>query len=58
MTEEDKEYLQSKIENEGFEYAFVSYSSFKEIQDEKFHELRKAYLKARSELAEYIDIED
>ncbi|HED4408754.1 TPA: hypothetical protein R4328_001876, partial [Pasteurella multocida] len=46
MKQEDREYLQSIIENEGFDYAFVGYSHFKEIQDEEFHKLRLAYLAA------------
>ncbi|HDR1205965.1 TPA: hypothetical protein QB268_001777, partial [Pasteurella multocida] len=47
MKQEDREYLQSIIENEGFDYAFVGYSHFKEIQDEEFHKLRLAYLAAQ-----------
>lgn len=46
------------IENEGFDYAFVHYSDFLEIKDEKFHELRKAFLAAREALTEYIDCEE
>lgn len=40
------EYMNSKIEKEGFHYAFVGYSDFKEVEDDKFHELRMKYLEA------------
>jgi guanylate kinase len=39
---------------EGFHYCFRSYSSFEEIMDEKFHELRKTYLSISSQLEEYV----
>lgn len=42
------------IEAEGFDYAFRSYSSFKEVRDEKFHQLRQAYVQAANELEKYI----
>ena len=57
MKKKDKEYLVETVDQEGFDYAFVDYSSFEEIKDTKFHELREAYLKARKELADYIGIE-
>ena len=40
---------------EGMHYCFEHYSSFEEIMDPKFHELREAYLKAASELTSYVD---
>lgn len=58
MNQEQKDYLQNTIDNEGFDYAFRHYSDFEEIDDPTFHELRKAYLKAQAALAEYIGIED
>ncbi len=57
MKKEDKEYLQERVENEGFDYCFVHYSDFEEIKDKKFHELREAYCKAQEALAEYLDID-
>ena len=42
------------IENEGFEYTFRHYTSFKEIKDKEFHRLREAFLKAAKELEDYI----
>ena len=53
MTKKDKKNLNAAVENEGFDYAFAHYSAFDEIKDEKFHELRKAYLDARQALADY-----
>lgn len=58
MTGKEISYVNDTITNEGFEYAFVSYSDFKkDVTDTKFHELREAFLCARSELAEYIGFE-
>lgn len=47
-------YLHSKMENEGFHYCFKHYSSFKEIEDEQFHELRKKYLEIAEQLENYV----
>lgn len=47
-------FLHSKMENEGFHYCFKHYSSFKEIEDEKFHQLRKQYLEIALELEQYV----
>ena len=43
-----------RMNQEGFHYCFKHYSSFKEIEDEKFHELRKKYLEVAKELEEYV----
>jgi len=42
------------IDSEGFEYAFVHYSDFDDIESGEFHIARKEYLKAREKLAEII----
>ena len=55
MDSEDVHMLHWRMENEGFDYCFRKYSSFKEIEDEKFHELRKKYIKAAEELENYIN---
>ena len=57
LNDEDRKYIQSTIEKEGFDYAFVSYSDFSEIKNQTFHTLRKSYLKAQSELEEFINQE-
>jgi hypothetical protein len=44
-----------KMDAEGFDYCFVGYSNWEEINDEKFHELRLAYVKAQKELQAYIE---
>ena len=51
---EDFADLRSRMNQEGFHYCFKHYSSFTDIEDEKFHKLRKAYLKAADELEKYI----
>ena len=51
---EDFADLNSRMNQEGFHYCFKHYSSFTDIEDDKFHKLRKAYLKAADELEKYI----
>lgn len=47
-------------QNEGLDYAFRQYSSFEDVEDEDFHDLRMAYVEAADALANYIgyDSED
>jgi hypothetical protein len=52
---EDWEMVRYRMEAEGFHYCFHSYSGFEEIKDERFHELRKAYLSISSDLEKYIN---
>ena len=47
-------FLHTKMRDEGFHYCFKDYSSFEEIEDEKFHELRKKYLEIAEELESYV----
>jgi hypothetical protein len=54
MNKKEKEHVNDCIENEGFDYCFVNYSSFTQIKDKKFHELREAYLKAYEDLEKYV----
>lgn len=52
---EEFEYVRIKISDEGFDYCFRHYSSFKEVDDEKFHQLRKAYIEIANELESYVE---
>ncbi len=52
---EYKEGCKSSMENEGFDYCFMSYSDFEEIEDEEFHKLRKNYCDSQKKLEEYIN---
>ena len=52
---EEFEMVRYRIEAEGLHYCFKHYSSFEEIEDPKFHELRKAYLAAAEALTKYVD---
>lgn len=52
---EEFEMVRYRMEAEGFHYCFKHYSSFEEIEDPKFHELRLAYLAATEELTKYVD---
>ena len=59
MTEEELEYVNLVVNNEGFDYAFMNYTDFKDrIKDKEFHKLRKKYIKAQKELAIYIKRDD
>lgn len=58
LTDEQRENITDIIESEGFEYAFECYSSFDDVDDEEFHELRRAYLDAMGALADYINGEE
>ena len=48
------EYVHTVMYNEGFDYAFCHYETFKKVKDKKFHTLRKAYLKAQKDLENYV----
>jgi hypothetical protein len=54
MTQEEKDMVCYCVDKEGFDYCFRFYDTFKEVDDKKFHELRKAYVKASIELERYI----
>jgi len=54
MTQEEKEIVIAEMDSSGMQYAFESYSDFKEIKDEEFHKLRIAFLKASEELEDYL----
>jgi hypothetical protein len=58
MTGREFASVNGAIDNEGFDYAFVNYSNFDDVKDEKFHELRQAFLNARQELKEYVGAEE
>jgi hypothetical protein len=52
---EDWGRLKYRMDDEGIEYCFKHYSSWEEINDEKFHELRIKLINAMDELEKYID---
>ena len=52
---EDLTYLNAKMRDEGFDYCFRHYSSFEEIKDEKFQELRLKYIQIAEELENYVE---
>lgn len=58
MTEEEHEnwvMVRYRMDNEGLEYCFKHYSSFEEIEDEKFHKLRNELLEKMKEIREYVE---
>jgi len=52
---ENFQYVRAKMRDEGFDYCFKHYSSFEEVEDEKFHSLRESYVKIAEELEEYVE---
>lgn len=57
MSKPNSEYMASKIEKEGFHYAFIGYSDFEEVEDIEFHNLRLRYIQAVNELGDYMNID-
>ena len=51
---ENFQMVQYRMANEGFDYCFKHYSSFEQVEDEKFHSLRESYIKISEELEEYV----
>lgn len=51
---EDFEMVRYRMDSEGFHYCFKHYSSFIDIDDKEFHELRNKYLEISSDLENYI----
>jgi hypothetical protein len=52
---ENWESVQYRMDEEGIDYCFESYSRWDEIKDEEFHRLRKEFLRTMEELRNYID---
>ncbi len=55
MDKHQKQAVNDIVENEGFDYAFVHFSDFEDVEDEEFHKLRNEYLEARKRLADLFD---
>ena len=55
MDDTDFTYLCSRMYQEGFDYCFRKYSSFKEFEDPHFHKLRLEYIQAADRLEAYIN---
>jgi hypothetical protein len=57
MTEEELENWVSvkyRMREEGIEYCFKHYSTFKEIEDEEFHKLRLELLNTMEKIHDYV----
>lgn len=58
MTAKEVKYVQTVVENEGFDYTFVGYTDFRDkVKDPVFHNLRNNFLKIRQDLKDYIGLE-
>jgi hypothetical protein len=49
------ESVQYRMDEEGFDYCFESYSHWDKIKDEEFHRLRLGFLQSMEDLRNYID---
>jgi len=57
MTEEELDNWKAvdyRMREEGIDYCFEHYSSFKEIEDEEFHKLRLEFLESMKKIREYV----
>jgi hypothetical protein len=57
MTEEEFDNWKAvdyRMREEGIDYCFEHYSSFKEIEDEEFHKLRMEFLDSMKKIREYV----
>lgn len=52
---ENWERVQYRMDGEGFDYCFESYSRWDEIKDEEFHRLRLGFLQSMEDLRNYIN---
>ena len=57
ITAKQREEVSFRIDQEGLDYTLRNYSSFPEVSDPKFHELRMAYIAAAEAFEEYIGFE-
>ncbi len=55
LKKEDAESIIEIINAEGFHNAFNHYSSYRDINNTRFHDLRKAYITASKDLQDYIN---
>jgi len=58
MKEEDRKKVAQRVGQEGFDYTFIHYSRFEEINDKIFHELREQYILAANKLRKYLKVEE
>ena len=52
---ENWERVQYRMDEEGIDYCFESYSRWDEIKDEEFHRLKNEFLKSMKDLKDYIN---
>lgn len=57
MTKREKQYVDTLIEFEGFDYGLSNWDLRKEVKDERYHELREAWLTARKALMDYAEVD-
>lgn len=55
MNNDDKQEVLDLIDSEGFDYCFIHKTQFQNIKDDKFHQLRLAYIEAHNNLLEYLE---
>lgn len=58
MTVKESDDISNTIDNEGFAYAFLDYSDFRNVKDAEFHRLRRAFVAAAKELKEFLNLDE
>ncbi len=53
--QEEFRMVEYRMDNEGIEYCFLSYSDFSEVKDEKFHQLRNELIDKIKEMRQYVE---
>lgn len=57
MTYDEQEtwaHVMYRMDNEGIEYCFKKFSSFEEVEDEKFHQIRQELINKIDEMRQYV----
>ena len=57
LTETEKEDIRFKVDCEGFDYYFTCYDSPDKVEDPEYKRLWLAYMKAHTELSNFLGIE-
>lgn len=57
MTDKDKYTVIKCLESGGFDLTFTEFTLFDDLPDKEFQKLKNNYIKARKDLAEYLNYE-
>ncbi len=55
LTKKEIEIIEDVVQNEGIEYGLTTSTDFKDVKNERFHELRLAYQKAYNDVVTFFE---